>query len=89
MPRKNHPRRTLPELFSLSREIGQENVLLTDHEFGAVIAGDDGRPIAAGTIYNMRYTGRLNTPIVRTGHTPRTRLSDALAFVAKKTRSAA
>ena len=89
MPRKKHPKRTLSELFELSRNIGVENVFLTDAELGSVLVGDDEHGLCAGSVYNQRYVGKLTTPVVRTTREPRTRLSDALAFTAKKTRCAA
>ncbi|MFP4063701.1 MAG: hypothetical protein ACLFS2_12990 [Halochromatium sp.] len=89
MARKAHPARNLRELYSLARDIGAENVLLYDLELGKVLAGSDKAPIAVGTIGNMRLMGRLNLPIVRVGRTPRTRMSDALAYLDRRTEKAA
>ena len=85
MRRKQHTPRTLSELFTLGQEIGNENVLLTDAELGVVLAGSDAAPIAAGTISNYRSYGRLPTPTVRFGRDPKTRLSDALALLERRT----
>jgi hypothetical protein len=89
MSRKAHPTRTLIELYSLAREIGAENVLLFDAELGAVLAGSDKAPLAVGTLANMRMVGRLNLPVVRIGRTPKTRMSDALALIERRTERAA
>lgn len=88
MPRVHRPRRTLGEIFTLAEIIGAQNVLLNDAELGAVLAGDDATAAAPGTVANWRYFGRLTTPIVKVGRSPKTRLSDALAYVQRKTRSA-
>lgn len=79
MARKQHPRRTLAEIFGTSREIGPENTLLNDAEVGLVLGGSEPDALAAGTVANMRSTGRLNVPVVRVGIQPKARLSDVLA----------
>jgi len=84
MPRKKHPRRSLRDIFTLGNDIGTENVLLNDQELGAVLSGSDAQPLTPGTIANRRYYGTLDLPVVRTGRTPRTRLSDALAYIESK-----
>lgn len=89
MPRKKHPRRSLREIFTLGNDIGAENVLLNDYELGAVLAGTDEQPLTPGTIANRRYYGTLGIPVVRTGRTPRTRLSDAIGYIERKTGIAA
>lgn len=83
------PKRPLRELFALAREIGEQNVLLNDAEYGAILAGDDKTAFAPQSIANMRSNGRLRSPVVRVGKQPRTRLSDALAEVQRMTRQAA
>jgi hypothetical protein len=88
MARKHHPSRSLRELYSLARDIGAENVMLYDAELGAVLAGSDKAPLAVGTIANMRMAGRLNLPIVRVNRTPKTRMSDALALLERRTEQA-
>lgn len=70
MPRIAHNRRTLVELFTLAKEIGEDNVLLNDSELGAVLAGDDITAFAPGSIANMRFLGRLHSPVVRVGRAP-------------------
>lgn len=89
MARKNHLRRTLREIYTLADEIGADRVLLHDGELGAVLAGSDKAPLKPGTIANRRYFGKLNLPVVKTDRTPRTRLSDALALIERKTTQAA
>jgi len=89
MPRKKHPERTLAQIFAAGREIGHENVLLNDAELGRVLAGSDAGRYAVGTIANMRMVGRLHSPVVRVGRTPKTRLSDALAELERMTETAA
>lgn len=86
MPRIDHPRRTLAEIFTLANQIGEGNVLLSDGELGAVLAGDDITAFAPGSIANMRFLGRLHSPVVRVGRTPKTRLSDALREVQRMTK---
>jgi hypothetical protein len=86
MPRIAHHRRTLAELFALAGQIGEANVLLTDAELGAVLAGDDITAFAPGSVANLRYLGRLHSPVVRIGRTPKTRLADALREVQRMTR---
>ena len=89
MARKIHPSRSLRELYSLARDIGAENVLLCDQELGAFLAGSDKAPLAVGSIANMRMAGRLNLPIVRVGRTPKTRMSEAQAWLERRTEKAA
>ncbi|MGB5831343.1 MAG: hypothetical protein WBG92_05060 [Thiohalocapsa sp.] len=89
MPRTKHPARTLSEIFADGRAIGEQNTLLNDAELGRVLAGSDVAAYAIGSIANMRMTGRLSTPVVRVGRTPKTRLSDALAFLERRTERAA
>jgi hypothetical protein len=89
MARTIHPRRTLKAIFQLGAAIGNENVLLNDFELGAVLAGSDDHPVRPGTIANQRMRGVLNVPVIRTTRTPKTRLSEALAWVERKTDRAA
>jgi hypothetical protein len=82
MPRRRNPtNRHLAAIFELARQIGTENVLLNDEELGGLLAGSDEEGYAAGSVANARYQGKLNIPRVRCLGAPRTRLSDALAWI--------
>lgn len=83
------PKRSFAEIFRQGREVGNENVLLNDAEYGVILAGGDKEAYAPGSVANMRSIGRLRSPVVKVGRQPRTRLSDALRELERMTRRAA
>jgi hypothetical protein len=78
MSRKQHPARSIEQIFELANVVGPDNVILNDAEVAIVQAG--GRPpVAAGTVANRRWRGEFNAPFQRGAHgSVEYRLSDVL-----------
>ncbi len=84
MPRKYTPPRPIREIYQLAKEIGPENVFISDSEHGRIWSSDDTKNLAPSTIANRRGRGEFDFPFFRIGMEPRARLSDVLAFRDRK-----
>jgi hypothetical protein len=77
MPRATYTNRTLEEIWRLEREIGAENIDLTDVEAARVFQGTNEPTLTPAGFYNAVQKGRIKVRRY-SGRPPRTPMVDIL-----------